>query len=153
MHFNDGFHSASWSGKVTYQASSTPSVTALSPKTASPAGGASLTIAGSGFGTDTTVVQVLIDAIPCVVSTVIDTQIVCTVGARPNLPTQLSFVVSVSGNIASKSVPDFFYAFRWSDPSTWGGDIPPIDGDAVSVPAGMVLLVDQSTPNLKIIIV
>jgi hypothetical protein len=61
--------------------------------------------------------------------------------------------VRIGGNVASKLVPDFIYAFRWSDPLTWGGDIPPIDGDAVYVPQGMVLLVDQSTPNLNIIIV
>lgn len=153
VHFSDGFHSTTWAGKVTYQASTTPKVTALSPTSASPAGNNPLTITGTGFGTDSSVVQVLIDNIPCIVTSVIDTQIVCTVGARPNLPAQLSFVVSVSGNIASKTVPDFFYAFRWSDPATWGGDIPPIDGDTVYVPAGMVLLVDQSTPNLQTIIV
>lgn len=31
--------------------------------------------------------------------------------------------------------------------------MPPIDGDLVFVPAGMNLLVDQSTPNLKGILV
>jgi hypothetical protein len=38
---------------------------------------------------------------------------------------------------------------KWSDPRTWGVDLPPIDGDLVSVPAGMTLLVDQDTPNLR----
>lgn len=153
VHFNDGFHATTWNGKVTYQSSTTPTITNLSPKTMNTLGNSPLTITGTGFGTDSSVVQVVIDNVPCVVVTVSDTQIVCTVGARPTLPAQLSFQVSIGGNIASKSVPDFFYAFRWSDPATWGGDIPPIDGDAVYVPVGMVLLVDQSTPNLKTIIV
>lgn len=42
---------------------------------------------------------------------------------------------------------------RWSDIRTWGTDMPPIDGDLVFVPAGMNLLVDQSTPNLLGILV
>jgi hypothetical protein len=153
VHFNDGFHPVTWAGKVTYQAGSTPIISTISPSTMSPAGNEPLTITGSGFGTDSSVVSVVIDQIPCVIQTVTDTQIVCQVGARPTLPDQLSFIVSVNGNIASKTIPDFTYAFRWSDPATWGGDIPPIDGDAVYFPKGMVLLVDQSTPNLNSIIV
>ena len=37
---------------------------------------------------------------------------------------------------------------RWSDPRTWGTDLPPIEGDLVFVPEGMTLFVDQSTPQL-----
>ena len=47
----------------------------------------------------------------------------------------------------------FSYVLRWSDIRTWGTDMPPIDGDLVYVPKGMNLLVDQSTPNLKGILV
>ena len=43
---------------------------------------------------------------------------------------------------------EFIYVLRWSDPKTWGTDVPPVDGDFVFVPEGMKLLVDQSTPNL-----
>lgn len=45
------------------------------------------------------------------------------------------------------------YAYRWSDTVTWGGDLAPIDGDTVYVPKGMVLLVDQSTPILYLLLV
>lgn len=41
------------------------------------------------------------------------------------------------------------YVLKWSDPTTWGTDLPPIDGDLVYVPAGMTLLVDQDTPQLE----
>lgn len=64
-----------------------------------------------------------------------------------------SFDVWVSGKLAVVSCRNFSYAYRWSDPETWGGDFPPIEGDAVYVPQGMVLMVDQSTPKVKIIIV
>ena len=48
---------------------------------------------------------------------------------------------------------NFRYVMRWSDVRTWGTDLPPIDDDLVYVPAGMHLLVDQSTPLLNGIIV
>jgi hypothetical protein len=47
----------------------------------------------------------------------------------------------------------FRYVMRWSDPRTWGTDLPPIDDDLVHVPPGMHLLVDQTTPILEGIIV
>ncbi len=40
------------------------------------------------------------------------------------------------------------YVLKWSDPTTWGVDPPPIEDDLVYVPPGMTLLVDQSTPKL-----
>lgn len=42
---------------------------------------------------------------------------------------------------------------RWSDVRTWGTDLPPVQGDLISVPKGMTLLVDQTTPRLDGIIV
>ena len=38
----------------------------------------------------------------------------------------------------------FTYVLRWSDPRTWGVDLPPVDGDLVYIPEGMTLLVDQT---------
>jgi hypothetical protein len=151
--FTDGYHSVVWPNMVTYLSNMTSVVSSISPSTASPAGGANITLTGTNFGTNSAVVSVTADGIPCAVQSVSATQIVCTVGARPNLPTVSTFVVTIGGNFASLTCPNFTYAFRWSDPLTWGGDIPPIDGDTVYVPQGMVLLVDQSTPNLFIIIV
>ena len=110
-------------------------------------------MAGSGFGTISGAVTVSIDGISCVVKTVTNTQIVCTAGARPTMPKTFSFNVAVNNNLATLTGDTFVYAYRWSDPATWGGDIPPIDGDSVYVPTGMVLLVDQSTPKLYSIIV
>ena len=34
---------------------------------------------------------------------------------------------------------------KWSDPATWGGDLPPQDGEAVQVPQGQHLLFDIDT--------
>ena len=57
------------------------------------------------------------------------------------------------GGIPSILKDNFRYVMRWSDVRTWGTDLPPIDDDLVYVPAGMHLLVDQSTPLLNGIIV
>lgn len=57
------------------------------------------------------------------------------------------------GGIPSILKDKFRYVMRWSDVRTWGTDLPPIDDDLVYVPAGMHLLVDQSTPLLNGIIV
>lgn len=95
----------------------------------------------------------VIDGVTCTIQSVTDTSIVCTTGKRDANPTAFTFVVTVSGNIASLNTDSFLYAYRWSDTLTWGGDLAPIDGDTVYVPAGMVLLVDQTTPNLYLILV
>ena len=51
------------------------------------------------------------------------------------------------------AVPQFQYIDRWSDEETWGGDAPPREDDTVFVPKGMSLLVDESTPELNVVIV
>ncbi len=131
----------------------TPTVTKIDPQYGSPAGSTLVTLNGTGFGTDTSAISIIVDGVECVVQTATGTAITCLTGARPSIPSSTNFSVSVSQNRATLTCAPFTYAYRWSDPDTWGGDIPPIAQDAVYVPKGMVLLVDQSTPNLKSIIV
>ena len=69
------------------------------------------------------------------------------------MPPINTFIVTVNSNIAIIKSSTFVYGYRWSDEPTWGGDIPPVEGDTVYVPSGMVLIVDQSTPNLHLILV
>jgi hypothetical protein len=38
---------------------------------------------------------------------------------------------------------------KWSNPTTWGVSIPPIDNDLIYVPVGTTLLVDVNTPILN----
>lgn len=95
---------------------------------------------------------VTIDGIACAVTASSATSITCTVGSRLTLPAANSFIVKVGDSIAIVR-QTFQYVMRWSDIRTWGTDMPPIDGDLIFVPAGMNLLVDQSTPLLKGILV
>ena len=151
--FFDGHHTTSWSQIVDYRNDSTPNITAVSPQTGSPKGGFNLTITGVNFGTTLSAVVVKADTIDCVPVFVNNTRIVCTVGAKLAITPDTSFDVWISDRLSAVTCRNFSYAYRWSDPDTWGGDFPPIEGDAVYVPQGMVLMVDQSTPKLKIIIV
>lgn len=121
-------------------------MTSVAPEFGDIFGGYNITLYGSylNFGLQ----SILIDSIPCLVVSSNSTQINCTVGSRPsNYSGKPSFRVTVNGSSAviNKS---FFYVLKWSDARTWGVDLPPIDGDLIYVPAGMTLLVDQSTPNL-----
>lgn len=48
----------------------------------------------------------------------------------------------------------FRYVYLWSDTRTWGGEFLPMEGDSISIPYGLNLLVDvDSTPLLNAIIV
>lgn len=61
----------------------------------STAGNYPLTIGGSGFGTSTSAVVVTIDGVSCAVTAVTNTQITCTVGARPTfVPPKLEVMIN-----------------------------------------------------------
>lgn len=48
----------------------------------------------------------------------------------------------------------FLYVSYWSEPSTWGQDFQPLEGESVAIPKGLNLLVDiDATPLLNAIIV
>lgn len=108
-------------------------------------GGYDITLTGSYLNFDTP--SIVIDGIPCVLNSSSSSNITCTVGPRLSLPNANSFIVKV-GACNAVIQQSFSYVMRWSDIRTWGTDMPPIDGDLVFVPAGMNLLVDQSTPQL-----
>jgi hypothetical protein len=153
VQLSDGNHITFWTAKVDYRADSTPNITVVSPQTGSPKGGFNLTIIGTNFGTVLADITVNVDNIQCVPLFVSASSIICLVGAKLAITPATSFDVWVQGRSAVVNCRNFSYAYPWSDTDTWGGDFPPIDGDAVYVPPGMVLMVDQSTPKLKTIII
>ena len=76
-------------------------------------------------------------------------------GSRPDTLNAPSLRINFEGigDVATKGLV-FRYVKRWSDVETWGYDAPPLEGEAVSIPAGMHLLVDvDSTPVLSFITV
>ncbi|XP_037651430.1 PKHD1 like 1, tandem duplicate 1 [Sebastes umbrosus] len=65
----------------TYSAAHTPVISSISPATGP--SGAVVTLTGSGFGNDSQHVSATMNHVPCVVSTVSDTQVQCTAGDNP----------------------------------------------------------------------
>ena len=88
----------------------------------------------------------------CLVHSSNATTIICEVQERSSDIEIIDLKITVGGNVAV--LHDwFYYVMRWSDPTTWGVDSLPNDGDLVHVPKGKVLYVDQSTPDLIGIVV
>ncbi|XP_052063691.1 fibrocystin-L-like [Mytilus californianus] len=140
-------------GGYTYSQALTPDITSVSPARGGTGGGVFLTIGGTGFGIDKSVVVVKIAGTPCNVSTVTDTEIVCLTGKHS--PSQKTKVwVEINGNgMATQTNAEFFYIDVWSSPYTWGGLDPPEDGTLVVIPAGNIILLDKSTARLKMILI
>lgn len=139
-----------WPVKLTFESASTPVVdtvaNAAGKSNGDVYGGYDITLTGTfPAGTD---YEITIDGIDCPVSgSPTTTSIVCTVGQRLALPESNYFLVVVDNKKAVLK-EEFIYVMRWSDPRTWGLDVPPVDDDYVFVPKGMTLYVDQSTPKL-----
>jgi len=148
--YNDGANTFTLFNQIEFRQDHTPVVNTLSKLNGDVFGGYSLTLNGNYLNFDTP--SIVIDGIPCVVTASTATTLTCTVGARLNLPPYISFVVTV-GSTNAVIYQSFSYVLRWSDIRTWGTDLKPVDGDLVFVPAGMNLLVDESTPILKGILV
>ena len=56
-----------------------------------------------------------------------------------------------AGNFALQG-QTYRYCSLWSEDSTWGDLLPPIDGESVAVPNGLCLLVDiKNSPKLRLV--
>lgn len=58
----------------------------------------------------------------------------------PDTPST-SVTIYAMGRMATQNLV-FRYVSVWSNPETWGGDAPPLEGESISIPAGQHLLVD-----------
>ncbi|KAL3885610.1 hypothetical protein ACJMK2_025660 [Sinanodonta woodiana] len=143
------------SNGYTYDASLTPSILTVSPARGGTAGGTTVTISGSGFGTTAGEVSVTIDGSTCTVSSVTDTVIVCVTGPHyGSIKTKVR--VEVSGNGIAKQQEEsqtFYYVDRWSSPYTWGGGSLPAEGEMVVIPKGQTILLDTDTPVLSMLLI
>ena len=140
--------------KVTYDAASTPVLTSMSSRFGSVLGGDSVTFTGTGFSTSATT-TVTIDNRVCTVDAgaASITGITCTTSDKPYVPDEpkLEIFIEGKGLVATKG-QTFLYIYKWSDSETWGGDLSPREGEAVSIPKGQHLLVDvDSTPKLSFV--
>lgn len=145
VYYQDGYNNISLSNKIEFREDKTPIIEAVIPSYGDVFGGYSLVMTGSNLiGSP----SVLIDGVDCIVTEANASSLICTVGARPNLPQTNSFKVKI-GDRPCIIGASFQYVLKWSDSRTWGVDLPPVDGDLVYVPKGMTLLVDTDTPILE----
>ncbi|XP_045124918.1 fibrocystin-L-like [Portunus trituberculatus] len=143
---------ASLVGGFTYQVALTPIVTNVSPQRGGTAGGTTLTITGTGFESSGNTVT--IGGSECVVSSQGPESITCVTEAHQG-PGQFPVQVTVPGKGLATTDENgiFFYIDLWSSPFTWDNQPPPSEGQLAVVTEGQTLLLDQSTPVLKMLLI
>lgn len=118
-------------------------------------GGELITFNGINFSGNVADYTVLIDDRACEVEHAGTDYFTCRTSPRPGLFPNPSLEIRIAnmGNVATQGLI-FRYVNRWSEPKTWGGDFAPVDGDLISIPKGLHLLVDiDSTPILSAVVV
>jgi len=66
---------------------------------------------------------------------------------------EVEIFIEGQGLVATQGLV-FRYVSLWSEPQTWGFDIPPQEGESISIPKGQHLLVDiDQTPEVFAVIV
>ncbi|XP_069815730.1 fibrocystin-L-like [Dendropsophus ebraccatus] len=149
----NGDYSAQTNNSFTYSSALTPVIYDVTPKRGGTAGGTKLTITGSQFSPDISAVTVTVAQAVCDIESASITYIICTTNAQsPSLRTKVRVYIEGQG-IAKMDNADFFYIDVWSSKYTWGGDTPPDVGDLAVITAGQTILLDASTPVLKMLLI
>ncbi|XP_040289774.1 fibrocystin-L-like [Bufo bufo] len=137
----------------TYSSALTAAIYDVSPKRGGTAGGTRLTITGFQFSTNTSAITVTIAQSVCVVQSANTTQIVCITSAHsPSQRAKVTVYIEGQG-IATMDNADFFYIDVWSSKYTWGGESPPDEGSMAVITKGQTILLDESTPVLKMLLI
>jgi hypothetical protein len=141
---------------VHYDLASTPFIVSVSPNNGTALGGTLVTLTGSGFPASATQdVTVSLNGVPCAVQSTSATAVTCRTGVRPSvMPMSIDMqVAGVGAALYNASTTYFRYLDRWSAPTTWKYNEPPLEGDTVIVPIGQTVLVDVSPPRLFLVLV
>ncbi|XP_075681934.1 fibrocystin-L [Rhinoderma darwinii] len=137
----------------TYSSALTPSIYDVTPKRGGTAGGTRLTITGSQFSTNKSTITVTIAQAVCDVQSANSTHIVCITSAQsPSQRAKVKVYIEGQG-IANMDNADFFYIDLWSSKYTWGGESPPEEGSLAVITKGQTILLDESTPVLKMLLI
>ncbi|XP_012578380.1 PREDICTED: fibrocystin-L [Condylura cristata] len=137
----------------TYTLSLTPLITEISPRRGSTAGGTRLTVTGSGFSENMQDVSITIAETKCDVEYSNQTHIICMTGAHRSSGRASAHVSIRSVGLAKQDNADFLYVDAWSSNFSWGGKSPPEEGSLVVITKGQTILLDQSTPILKMLLI
>uniref|UniRef100_A0A3B4ZUN2 PKHD1 like 1 n=1 Tax=Stegastes partitus TaxID=144197 RepID=A0A3B4ZUN2_9TELE len=137
------------SSAFTYRSRLTPVITEVSPRRGGTAGGTRLTISGSGFSK----VNVTIAGSVCDVQSANDTHIVCVTNSQKQSQETKVRVNVADRGLAKMDNADFFYVDVWSSRFTWGGLSPPEKGSFAVITKNQTILLDTSTPVLKMLLI
>uniref|UniRef100_A0A8C5F806 PKHD1 like 1, tandem duplicate 1 n=1 Tax=Gadus morhua TaxID=8049 RepID=A0A8C5F806_GADMO len=149
---NEG-NAANMSGGFTYRTLLTPVVSGVAPRRGGTAGGTRITISGSGFSTSLSEVNVTVAGSVCDVQSTNATHIVCVTNSQGRSQEAKVRVSIGDRGIARMDNADFFYIDVWSSRFTWGGLTPPEKGTFVVITKGQTILLDESTPVLKMLLI
>lgn len=141
------------SSGFTYKSNLTPVISGVSPRRGGTAGGVLLTITGSGFSTNKSEVSVTIAGVVCDVQSSNTTHILCVTNAQSQSQKTKVHVSIGDQGIARLDDADFFYIDVWSSRFTWGGLSPPEKGTFAVITKGQTILLDTSTPVLKLLLI
>jgi hypothetical protein len=142
----------------------TPIIDGLSISRGSTAGGTVLkidtTFKSSSILTQSQV-EVYIFNVPCDVQEVTSTFVQCKTGYHgdTNITHQGTYNVEVRVRGLGRALPSkkgaarYRYADFWSSLTTWGGKLPPVEGDLVHIPKGKTVILDISTPLFAVVVV
>ncbi|XP_061110160.1 fibrocystin-L-like isoform X2 [Conger conger] len=145
--------SESLSSAFTYKSLLTPVIAEVSPRRGGTAGGTRLTITGSNFSSNNSAIMVTIAGSVCDVVSANDTHIVCITNSQPrSQETKVQVNIDDRG-FANTDNADFFYIDVWSSKYTWGGLSPPEAGMFAVITKNQTILLDTSTPVLKMLLI
>ncbi|KAJ8389419.1 hypothetical protein AAFF_G00119570 [Aldrovandia affinis] len=136
-----------------YKSLLTPMITEVLPHRGGTAGGTRLTITGSNFSTNSSEIMVTIAGSVCHVDSANDTHIICVTSSQPRSQETTVQVNIKDRGLAKTDNADFFYIDVWSSRYTWGGLSPPETGTFAVVTKGQTILLDTSTPVLKMLLI
>ncbi|XP_029299003.1 LOW QUALITY PROTEIN: PKHD1 like 1, tandem duplicate 1 [Cottoperca gobio] len=141
------------SNGYTYKSQLTPVIAEVSPRRGGTAGGTRLTVSGSGFSTNMNEVNVTIAGSVCDVQSTNNTHIICVTNSQRQSQEAKVRVSIRDRGIAKMDNADFFYIDVWSSRFTWGGLSPPEKGSFAVITKGQTILLDTSTPVLKMLLI
>ncbi|TRY58767.1 hypothetical protein DNTS_034596, partial [Danionella cerebrum] len=130
-----------------YTREKTPSITSVAPTTGPV--GTQITVSGVGFGTDPALVSLEIAGVACNISSIADTQLLCTVGEHSGGTFPLLFKHQVKGYAVSQSVFTYELLLTGVTPnegSYAGGAIVAIQGSGFDSNSTRVLICNRECP-------
>ena len=138
---------------LVYTANYTTVINSINPSYGTKAGGTTVTFTGAGFQNDIANVNVLIDNLNCAILNVTATTISCITAPQTNCIENSLSIYFITRGYASTRGLTFKYADNWSSVTTWGGEVPPREGESVYIPPCTTIILDTITPILNLVMI